>query len=157
MNIFPNKTIQFSLFSTQQDAIERLNRRTKKSNRLTSQFTDKSFIGTIENNTFRIISSAIGKGAFCVLTGEINEYKGRVNIEIHPAFRILSGILMIGPLIVLIISLLSVDDPSLYLIPITLIQVAIIRFVFIELAFKSISKESLNKLRDILDLEWRED
>ena len=67
MKIFPSKTKQFSLISTQQDSLERLKRRTKKSDRLTSQFTDKSFIGTIENNTFRIISSTIGKGAFCVL------------------------------------------------------------------------------------------
>ena len=33
-------------------------------------------------------------------------------------------------------------------------QILIIRYAFIGLAFKFLSRESLNRLRDVLDLEW---
>jgi hypothetical protein len=86
MNIFPIKKKDFKLIGNQPETISRLERRTKNSQRLTSQYTDKSFIGNVDGNKFKIISSSIGKGAFCVMKGEINSKNGHVKVEIHYFF-----------------------------------------------------------------------
>lgn len=92
MKIFPTKELKFKLIDDQAETLNRLNRRTEKSENLTSQITDKSFRGIINRNEFKIISSAIGKGAFCVMTGTIESDKGNVKVEIHKVFRILLSV-----------------------------------------------------------------
>lgn len=61
MKIFPTKELNFKLIDGPSETLDRLNRRTEKSENLTSQYTDKSFRGIINGNEFKIISSAIGK------------------------------------------------------------------------------------------------
>ena len=99
MNIFPSIEKKFKLIDNQTETLNRLNRRTEKSENLTSQYTDKSFRGIIDENEFKIISSAIGKGAFCVMSGKIDSEKGNVKVEIHKVFRILLSIILCFPII----------------------------------------------------------
>ena len=155
MNIFPTKELEFKLIDDQAETLNRLNRRTEKSKNLTSQYTDKSFRGMIDGNEFKIISSVIGKGAFCVMTGKINSDNGNVKVEIHKVFRILLSIILCFPVIGIVALLLSdAKEFSPILILVVIGQVLMIRYVFIGLAFKFLSKASLNRLRDILDFEW---
>jgi len=155
MNIFPTKEKGFKLIDDQAETLNRLNRRTEKSENLTSQYTDKSFRGMINGNEFKIISSVIGKGAFCVMTGEINSDNGNVKVEIHKVFRILLSIFLCFP-VVGFISLLITEDKgfSPIMILVMIAQILMIRYVFIGFAFNILSKKSLNKLRDVLDFEW---
>jgi hypothetical protein len=141
MNIFPTKEQEFKLIDTQEETLDRLNRRTEKSENLTSANTDKSFRGIINGNEFKIISSVIGKGAFCVMTGKINSKNGHVKIEIHKVFKVLLSIILCFPIIGIFILVI-------------IAQILFIRYVFIGMAFKFLSRESLNRLRDVLDLEW---
>lgn len=158
MNIFPTKERKFKLFDDQSETLNRLNRRTERSESLTSQYTDKSFRGIINGNQFKIISSAIGKGAFCVMTGKINSENGTVKVEIHKVFRVMLSILLCFPLIGMIVLILSgTKEFSPMLVLIMFAQILIIRYAFIGLAFKFLSKESLHKLRDVLDFEWIKD
>ena len=94
MDLFPKSEYTFSIIGEETETLERLKRRTELSESLTSNITDKSFRGIVKDNTFRIISSEIGKGAFCVLTGKIVNKDGQVEIEINKAFRILLSILL---------------------------------------------------------------
>ena len=73
MNFFPTKKYTFSLIDTDDKSIERLKRRTYNSDSLISKTTDKSFIGIINVNDFKVISSERGIGAFCILDGEIKK------------------------------------------------------------------------------------
>jgi hypothetical protein len=155
MKIFPNKKQDFILISQQSETIHRLERRTEKSQYLTSQLTDKSFRGIINGNEFKIISAAIGKGAFCVMSGRINSTDGFVTVEIHKFFKVLSSILMFLPIIGLILTDLASKDFLPIMILATILQVIGIRFLFIELGFRLLSRESLNRLRDVLDIEWK--
>ena len=156
MKIFPTKILNFQLVDNQDETLERLNRRTEKTDRLVSISTDKSFIGSVEGNRFMLISSAIGKGALCVMSGTIDEKKGQVKVEIHKVFRFLLGIFLIFPIITFFVLLITKQEEfSLILILGIIVQILIIRYGFIELAFKLISKDSLNRLRDVLDIEWR--
>ncbi|WP_312762314.1 hypothetical protein [Epilithonimonas sp.] len=155
MNIFPSTIYEFKLINGQTETLERLNRRTEESESLMSKVTEKSFIGKVKNNNFRIISSNIGKGAFCTLTGFIKEEKGEVLVEINKPFKILLTILMLFPFIAFFIQSFSKStefNPIFILICIG--QILIIRFFFIGLFFKILSKQSLNRLSDVLDTEW---
>ena len=155
MNIFPTKEQKFKLIDNQVETLNRLNRRTEKSENLTSKHTDKSFRGIINGNEFKIISSVIGKGAFCVMTGEINSDNGHVKIEIHKIFRVLLSIFLLFPIFGFVaITVSGTEEFSPILILVAIGQILIIRYAFIGLAFKFLSKESLNKLRDVLDFEW---
>jgi hypothetical protein len=68
---------------------------------MTSNFTDKSFRGIVDGDEFKIISSEIGKGALCVMTGKIDNDNSYVNVEIKKAFRILFSIISFMPIILL--------------------------------------------------------
>jgi hypothetical protein len=156
MKIFPEKELQFKLIDNQSETLSRLNRRTEKSKNLTSRYTDKSFRGIVNGNEFKIISSVIGKGAFCVMTGEINSEKGKVKIEIHKVFKILLSIMVCFPFIILILHIIfiGVENFEPFSILGIILNILIIRYIAIELAFRFLSKESLNRLRDVLDFEW---
>lgn len=155
MKIFPTKELNFKLIDDQAETLNRLNRRTEKSENLTSQYTDKSFRGIINGNEFKIISSAIGKGAFCVMTGAIESDKGNVKVEIHKVFRILLSIILCFPVIGILIAILTgQEEPNPIFILVVIGQILIIRYAFIGLAFKFLSRQSLNRLRDVLDFEW---
>jgi len=155
MSIFPSTIYEFKLINGQTETLERLNRRTEESESLISKVTEKSFIGKVKNNNFRIISSNIGKGAFCTLTGFIKEEKGEVLVEINKPFKILLTILMLFPFVAFFIQLFSktAEFNPIFII-VCIGQVLIIRFFFIGIFFKIQSKQSISKLSDVLDTEW---
>src|SRR5690554_6585394 len=156
MKIFPTKEFEFKLIDNQDETLDRLRRRTEHSENLTSQYTDKSFRGKIEGTNFKIISSTIGRGAFCVMTGEITSDQGIVKVEIHKTFRILLSIILLFPIIGLLLMIINGTKDFLpILILVAIGQILLIRYVFIGLAFRLLSKSSLNRLRDVLDLEWK--
>lgn len=154
MKIFPASNYSFKLIGEQTESLDRLKRRTHISENLSSKITDKSFLGIINNNTFRIISSEIGKGAFCVLSGQITNTNGTVNVEINKAFQILLCILLCLPIVGLVVQLFT-QEINLFLvfITVTIGQILMIRFIFIELAFRRLSKRSLSRLVDVLDID----
>lgn len=155
MEIFPSQVYEFGLINGQNETLERLKRRTEESDSLTSKLTEKSFLGKVSGNRFRIISSAIGKGTFCTMTGFISYEKGEVKLEINKPFKILLTILMILPFIAFITQVFSASEEfNPVFILVFLGQVLIIRFLFIGLFFKILSKQSLKRLSDVLDTEW---
>ena len=157
MNLFPKNDYTFKIMGEETETLERLKRRTELSESLTSKITDKSFIGKIKDNRFEVISSEIGKGAFCVLTGEIVNKDGQVEVKINKAFRILLSILLCFPFIGLIVQFFSNrEDFSIIIILALLLQLLMIRYVFIEFAFRRFSKSSLSKLSDVLDIDQLE-
>lgn len=158
MKLFPTKELRFRLVNDQAETIDRLNRRTERSDSFISQFTDKSFRGLINGNKFKLISSAIGKGAFCVMTGQINSVDGSVKVEINKVFRILLTIILLFPLTAIILmAIMGTTEFSPSLILVVIGQMLMIRFFLIGLLFYFLSKESLNRLRDVLDIDWIND
>ncbi|MCF6141782.1 hypothetical protein L1S34_10840 [Flavobacterium sp. K77] len=154
MSIFPKSDYTFKIIGEETETIERLKRRTEQSESFISNITDKSFRGIIKDNTFRIISSEIGKGSFCVLSGEINNQNGQVNVEINKAFRILLSVLLCFPFIGLIAQFFTnKEEFSIIFVLVVLLQILMIRYLFIEFAFRRFSRSSLNKLSDVLDRE----
>ena len=89
MNIFPTKNYEFELLFDRSEALSELEKNTMITNSLVSEWTKKEFIGQVNKNGFRIISSKRGRGAFCVLNGNLESKNGTLKIEIHKAFRVI--------------------------------------------------------------------
>ena len=156
MEIFPTKELKFKLLDSKEETIERLKRRTEFSQRMISNFTDKSFRGILNGDEFKIISSEIGKGALCVMTGKIDNDNSYVNVEMNKAFRILFSIMFVMPIIALTIETVKKPNDILIFILVGIGQILMIRFFFIGMFFSRMSKQSLNRLRDVLDIEFEE-
>lgn len=151
---FPEKKYVFQLIDADMVSLKRLKRRTDTRSILRSQFTKKTFRGEIEGNTFKIISSSIGIGAFCILRGTVNHQKGVIDIKIHKVFKIVLAILMFFLVIaVLIIYISDVKNFSNTLIFVAFLQMIFIRYLIIEFIFIRLSNASLRRLRDVLDFE----
>lgn len=153
MKIFPKNSYKFKIIGEDLETLERLNRRTEFSDNLISINTSKSFIGKINKNNFRIISSQVGFGAFCVLNGFIKDKNGEVSIEIHKVFRGFICLFLCFPIIGLIIQSVFKREFSLIFVLVALGQLILIRYFFIEFTYRRLSKSSLNRLADVLDFE----
>ncbi len=152
MKLFPCKTFTVQLRDDRVTTLNELRRNTKLTVTLVSDYTDKEFIGQVHDFGFKIISSEIGRGAVCVFIGELQDSLGTLEIRIHKAFKIIFAILMILPLIgFVIVGLL--DGILTAMIPLMIMGVVFVRFVFIELSFRFISKTGLNKLEKIIGLK----
>lgn len=151
MKVFPTKIITVNLRDDRASTLAALRRNTELKNKLISIYTNKAFIGQVDDSGFKIISSEVGRGAFCIFTGVLQDSKGEVEISVHPAFRILLSILLLMPVIGFLISVATkkIDHSYMLLIPMIL-AVLFIRFVFMELCFRFISRTGLNKLKNIL-------
>lgn len=154
MEIFPIKNYRFKLIDSKIETIERLKRRTEFSENLSSTFTDKSFRGIISNDEFKIISSTIGQGALWVISGKINNEEGEIKLEINKPFRILFSILLIASLLAFFVEIFKSPEDTLSLILVCIGQLLMIRFFFIGLIFTRFSNHSLNRFRDVLDIEY---
>lgn len=154
MKIFPSKELKFKLLDSKFETMERLKRRTEYTKNMTSSFTDKSFRGIVQANEFRIISSEIGKGAFCVLDGKIENEEGFVNLYINKAFKILFSLIFILPFLGIVFQTINNPNDFLIFILVALMQILMIRYFFIGFLFTRMSKHSMNRLRDVLDIEF---
>lgn len=155
MKVFPSNKYHFKLIDDDSVTLERLTRRIEKSERLISKRTEKSFIGLINGNEFRLISSETGKGALCVLNGKIKNQEGTAVVEINTPFKVIFSIFMLLPIIGLLFQIVNkTENFSFIFIIVCILQIVLIRYFFIELFFRIFSKQSVNKLSDVLDTEW---
>ncbi len=153
MKIFPTNNYQFELKKENSDALSELEKNTLITDSLVSEWTKKAFIGQVNRNGFKIISSKPGRGAFCVLEGKVESYNGTLEIRIHKAFRVMLSLIFLFPIIGFLIALFTKEKEIIIslIIP-TLMAIVVFRFVFTELAFRIISKNGLNKLTEIIGI-----
>jgi len=153
MKLFPSKKFTAKLRSDYSVAVQNLKANTDITDSLVSERTKKEFRGQVNENGFKLISSEIGRGAVCVLSGEFTDQNGIIEVRIHNAFKIMFSILLSYPLIGF--GLIAYNDgfeKALEFLPTLFIGLLVIRFVFIELSFRFISKIGINKLTLILNI-----
>lgn len=154
--LFPTYDYKFNLLDNENDSLGRLNLRTEHSDKLISKMTDKSFIGKVENDKFRIITSEIGKGAVWVMDGSVSNGKCKVNMTVNRPFGILISILYCFPIIAFIVQRLIGDSNQfgfVYSLFVIVVQFLIIRFIVLDFAFKKLARTSIYKLRDVVNFE----
>lgn len=152
MTIFPSDEYEVELKNETSMVMNELKRNTKLSNSLVSEWGVKeAFIGRVDNNGFKIISSIVGFGAFCVLTGQFQNKEGFIKIQVHKTFRVLLSILMLFPFIWfgILVFLNGLQTATDLIIPFIFLLL-FIRFVLLGLTYKFISKIGLNRLTEII-------
>ena len=156
MKLFPSKYFTVELREDRMTTLNELKRNTKLTDNLISSYTDKKFIGQVNDSGFKIISSEIGRGAVCVFVGELQDSLGEVEIRIHNAFKVMFSILLLYPFIGFgLIAYNQGFEEAIKFLPILIIGLFFIRFVFIELSFRFISKTGLNKLTKTIGIKTR--
>jgi hypothetical protein len=154
MKLFPDKRITVELRDDRATTLNELRRNTKLTGRLLSDYTNKEFIGQVDDCGFKIISSEIGRGAVCVFVGDFQDSIGEIEIRIHKAFKVMFSILMLMPIIGFGMSIFTqgIEESIGVIIPMTL-ALLFIRFVLMELSFRFISKIGFNKLTRIIGIK----
>lgn len=154
IKLFPEKNITVELRDDRATTLNELRRNTNLTDRLVSSYTEKEFIGQVDDRGFKLISSEIGRGAVCVFEGELQDSIGTVEIRIHNAFKLMFSILMLMPVIGFAISFATqgIEKSIIIIIPAAM-GILFIRFVFIELSFRFISKTGFNKLTRIVGIK----
>lgn len=155
--IFPTKKYKFSLLDSKEQTMERLKRRTEYSESMTSSVTNKSFRGIVNDNDFKIISSEIGKGAFWVINGVVDEKGGEINLEINKGFKILFTVaffLFFLSFIIISVSNLKEIKDFFIMLGVVFFQFVFYRFIVLELFMSRTINNSLKRFRDVLDVEF---
>jgi len=153
MKMFPVKYYEIELLNDCSKALSELEKNTMITDSLSSEWTKKAFIGQVNENGFKIISSEPGRGAFCVLKGKLESKKGLIEITINKAFRIMLSIIFLFPIIGFIISFfIKETEVSISLIIPTLMSIVVFRFVLTEIAFRIIAQKGLKKLTEIIGI-----
>ena len=154
--LFPTYDYKFNLLDNENDSIERLGRKTEHSDKLVSKMTDKSFIGKVENNKFKIITSEVGRGAVWVMDGSISNGRCEVNMAVNRPFGILITVSYCFPIIAFIYQRLFGDSDEfgfIYSLLIVIAQFLIVRYIVLDFAFKKLARTSIYKLRDVVNFE----
>ena len=153
MKLFPSKNFIVELKSDYSISMENLKLNTDITDSLTSARTNNEFRGQVNKKGFKIISSEIGRGAFCILNGKFNERKGEIEVRIHNVFKVMLSIILLYPLAGFgIIFYQEGIQKAVELLPAFLISFVFIRFVLIELSFRFISNTGINKLTKTLNI-----
>ncbi len=153
MKLFPTKKFDVKLTENSSIAMTELERNTDITDSLVSDWTKKAFRGQVSSNEFKVISSEIGRGAICVLIGKFDQRNGEIELRIHKAFKVMFSILLLMPIIGFGITVLTNGiENSIGIIAPMIIGVLFVRFVFIELSFRFVSKTGLNKLTRIIGI-----
>ena len=153
MKIFPSNNYEFELTKESSNALSELEKNTLITDSLVSEWTKKAFIGQVNDNGFKIISSKPGRGAFCILNGKLEAKKGTLEIRVHKAFRIMLSLIYLFPIIGFTIAILTKENEIIMsLIVPTLMAIIVFRFIFTELAFRIISKNGMKKLTEIIGI-----
>lgn len=152
MKVLPTRSLVVHLRPDDDDRWERLKRATKCQKTLwTTEYpTGNLFVGQISVSKFRLIRSAVGFGALCVFCGDFSGPTGKVDVVLHPAFRILLLIWMGFPIIMIIISVVS-DGVQAGLIGLLTcaVLVAMMRLI-LEFFFRRFSDQGLRELAGVL-------
>lgn len=153
MKIFPTRSFTVEIDDDTIKAMAGLKQNTDITDTLISEKTEKAFRGQVSNNGFRVISSEIGRGALCVLTGEFDGKNGTIEVNLHSAFKVMFSILFVMPLIAfgIVISTGGIENAIGLILPI-LVGIIFIRYAFLELGFRFVSKTGLNKLTKIIGI-----
>ena len=154
MKMFPTKKFTAELTENSAVAMAELKRNTDITDTLVSDYTKKEFRGQVNENEFKVISSEIGRGAICVLNGKFDGKTGEIEIRIHKAFKVMFSILMLMPIVGFgIVAITNGIEKSYGIILPMIMSILFVRFVFMELSFRFVSKTGINKLKRVIGIK----
>ncbi|MDI9868926.1 hypothetical protein [Flectobacillus roseus] len=152
-NIFPNEN---SIYKSEFEPVKLIE--TLKENTLigslssTAYMTNKAFIGIIENDNFKIISSSNRISMLCVFEGRLGSEGKQVTLvkKFHPAFRNLF-VFWVGAMLSLFIFFPGKANQTSTIL-MFLALVFLLRYLLITFIYRKSEEEGIEKLITILKL-----
>ena len=150
MKIFPKNDYSIELNNDSASAILDLKNRTLSKKQFVANWDNQTFIGEIQENKFEIKLSKKLFGEFCVLNGKLENGKGILEIRTGKIFK-----MIFVAIILFILSgiILSIIQNKTELIIQLIISILVMRYIFLELGFRIVSKIALNKLTEIIEIK----
>jgi len=153
IKFFPAEEYQLKYRKSKDGAIDFFRENTKESNVLATVITGKRFIGIVNNEIFKVISSEVGIGAFCVFSGVLVNDGCNLKVEINKPFKILLCIIsLMMPLAIVIQLIVSPGWQNIGLIVPLSMFIVIGRFI-LKFMFKQSLNLGFSKLNSIFVLE----
>lgn len=152
-NIFPKETSSYKSEFDSDKLIEILKENTLNGSlSSTANQTQKKFIGRVEKDNFKIISSSYRTSMFCVFEGKLSYQSNQILLvkKFHPTFRNLFLLWFLAMLSLLIF--LPGNSKQIATIIPFISFVFLLRFLLITLLYRKSEEEGLEKLIHTLKL-----
>ena len=154
ITIFPTSNYKFQLLKSKSETIVDLLECTMGNGAVIKDWNKLTFKGKVETNRFTLYLYKPIYGSFSLLQGSIDEKECLVEVKINKLYRVLLFLLYLFPLIGFLISLFTkTNEVILGLVFPSMIVPFIIRYVFVELLFRFVSKKALSVFSDVLSLK----
>ena len=155
MKKYSEDKFEFKSPLTPDAIVDRLNDRTLKSKYLVMAFTNKDFIGRVEQNTFKILSSSfpLPYGATCIISGTITTTSHiSLTTSLHKAFRVLFIVWIIA--IATIFFVLQLPDLNDLLVFAIGMSIGSLLFrLYLHVMYVMARNKGLEKLKEVLQIE----
>jgi len=150
MKLFPEKDYSIELNKDSSFAISELKNQTLSKEQFVTNWNNQSFIGKIEKNEFEVKLSKKLIGEFCVLKGKLENEKGTLEIRTGRIIKIIFIAIVLFAGSGIITAIFRTDLELIFHLVMTIL---VMRFIFLELGFRLVSKSGINKLTEIIGIK----
>lgn len=150
MKIFPKSYYSLELDNDSVVAFSKLKKQTLSKGQFVANWNNQTFIGEIKKNEFEIQLSKKLFGEFCILNGKLEDRNGTLEIRTGKIYKIIFVAIVLFVLSGLVVSIIQNKLEFIFQFILTIL---IMRFVFIELGFRLISKIALKKLTEVIEIK----
>ena len=150
MKIFPEKDYSIELNIESSLAISELENQTLSKEQFVSNWNNQAFIGKIGKNEFEVRLSKKLVGEVCVLKGKLENEKGTLKIRTGRIFKIIFIAIVLFALSGIITAIIQNKLKVIFHLVMTIL---VMRFIFLELGFRVISKSGITKLTEIIGIK----
>jgi len=150
MKIFPENDYSIELNNDSSLAISELENQTLSKEQFVTNWNNQAFIGKIEKNEFEVRLSKKIVGEICVLKGKLENEKGTLKIQTGRIFKIIFVAIVLFALSGIVTAIIQNKLEVIFHLVMTIL---VMRFIFLELGFRIISKSGINKLTEIIGIK----
>ncbi|NQY29895.1 MAG: hypothetical protein HRT69_10525 [Flavobacteriaceae bacterium] len=150
MKIFPTDDYSIELNNDYSVGISELENQTLSKKQFVANWNNQAFIGIIEKNEFEVKLSKKLIGEICVLKGKLENKKGKLEIRTGRIFKIIFIAIVLFAFSGIISAIIQNELEVIFHLVMT---VLVMRYIFLEIGFRIISKRGINKLTEIIGIK----
>jgi hypothetical protein len=150
MKIFPEKDCSIELNNDDFLAISELKIQTLSKRQFVSNWNNQVFIGDINENEFELSLSKKMFVELCVVNGKLHNRKAIMKMQTGKIAKIIFAAIVLFSLSGMLVAIMQ---SKLNLVIYLVLNILVMRFVFLEIGFRYASKNFILKLNEIIGLK----
>ena len=150
MKIFPEKEYSIELNKDSLLGISELKNQTLSEEQFVTNWNNQPFIGKIDKNEFEVKLSKKIIGEFCVLKGKLENEKGTLEIRTGRIIKIIFVAIVLFAVSGIITAIIRTELELIFHLVMTIL---VMRYIFLELGFRLVSKSGIDKLTEIIGIK----